>query len=284
MNNLIYRQPFEAYRLAEGLNKSSIDKILLCPAEYKAMVDTPPWDQPDPTPSMKFGTYFHSRVLTPELCNQQYHVQDVDPRTKAGKEEKAKAEADGLTVISANDFDRAQMMLQNLTKHPRVDALLNKLGGDSEVSMFWDFDLDGEPLQAKGRIDRLAILPGGDVIGVDIKTTSGGLTPEAVSRHIAQFAYHRQSAWYVNGLAKNGLAVRAFVFVFVQTAPPYLCTAVTLDEQAEALGMRECKMAARIYRECMASDTWPGYSTEIEEIGLPVWYDRVSPAASEIGF
>ena len=280
MTNLIYRQPFEAYALAEGLNKSSIDKLLLCPAEYKAAKDSPA----EPTPAMRFGSMFHARVLQPEEYARTYHVLTADSRTKAGKEEKAAAENDGLTCISLADFERASAMLQNLTKHPRVDALLNKLGGDSEVSMFWDADIDGEPLQAKGRIDRLAILPGGDVIATDIKTTSGGLTPDAISRHIAQFAYHRQSAWYVNGLARNGLAVRAFVFVFIQTSPPYLCTAVTLDEQAEALGMRECRMAARIFRECMTSDTWPGYSTEIEEIGLPVWYDRVSPAASEIGF
>lgn len=276
MLNLIYDQPFSEYRAAEGLNKSGIDKLLLCPAEYRAMLDNPQ----EPTPAMRFGSYFHSRALTPAICNAQYHVQDVDPRTKAGKEEKAQAEADGFTVISANDFDRAQMMLQSLHAHPKVDALLSRLNGDPEVSVYWDMDVDGDTIQCKGRVDRLTILPDGSVVAVDIKTTSGPLTPEHISKTVASFGYHRQSAWYVHGLACQGLAVNAFVFVFVQTTAPYLCTAVTLDAEAEALGKRECEMAARIYRNCMRDNVWPSYSQDIEEVGLPLWYDRVSPAAS----
>ena len=276
MLNLVYDETFEQYRAAEGLNKSGIDKLLLCPAEYRAMLDEPQ----EPTPSMRFGSYVHSRVLTPTLCNQTYHVQDVDPRTKAGKEEKAKAEAAGLTVISANDFDRAQEMIKNLHAHPRIDALLSRLPGDAEVSCYWEHDVDGDKVQAKARVDRLAILPSGEVIAVDLKTTSGGLTTEDISRHVAQYRYHRQSAWYVHGLAAQGLAVNAFVFVFVQTVTPYLCRAVTLDAEAEALGMRECEMAARIYRNCKRDNVWPSYAEDVEEIGLPLWYDRISPAAS----
>lgn len=275
MLDMKYNQPFGEYRSAEGLNKSGIDRLLLCPAEYKAMLDNPQ----EPTPAMRFGSYFHSRALTPAICNAQYHVQDVDPRTKAGREEKAQAEADGFTVISAADFDRAGAMIQSLHAHPKIDALLSRLPGDPEVSVFWDQDVDGDKIQAKGRVDRLAILPSGEVVAVDIKTTSGPLTPEHISKTVANFGYHRQSWWYVHGLACQGLAVNAFVFVFVQTQAPYLCTAVTLDAEAEALGRRECEMAARIYKQCKASGEWPSYSQDIEEISLPLWYDRISPAA-----
>lgn len=276
MLNLIYDQPFSEYRATEGLNKSGIDKLLLCPAEYKAMLDNPQ----EPTPAMRFGSYFHSCALTPAICNAQYHVQDVDPRTKAGREEKAQAEADGFTVVSASDFDRAGEMLKSLHNHPKVDALLSRLNGDPEVSVYWDMDVDGDTIQCKGRVDRLAILPSGEVVAVDLKTTNGALTPDAISRHVATYGYHRQSAWYVHGLAEQGLAVSAFVFIFCQTQSPYLCTAVTLDAEAEALGKRECEMAARIYRNCKRDNVWPSYSQDVEEVGLPLWYDRVSPVAS----
>lgn len=276
MLTTIYDESFEAYRAAEGLNKSGIDKLLLCPAEYKAMLDNPQ----EPTPAMKFGSYFHARVLTPAICNAQYHVQDVDPRTKAGKEERAQAEADGFTVVSASDFDRASEMLKSLHNHPKVDALLSRLNGDPEVSVYWDMDVDGDTIQCKGRVDRLAILSSGEVVAVDLKTTSGPLTPDHISKTVANFGYHRQSAWYVHGLAEQGLAVNAFVFIFVQTTAPFLCTAVTLDAEAEALGRRECEMAARIYRNCKRDNVWPSYSQDVEEVGLPLWYDRISPAAS----
>ena len=270
-----YDQSFADYRAAEGLNKSGIDKLLLCPAEYKAMLDQPA----EPTPAMKFGTYFHSRVLTPELCNSQHHIQLADPRTKEGKAEKAAAENDGLTVVSQADFDKAGAMLNSLHSHPKIDALLSRLPGDPEVSVYWDMDVDGDAIQCKGRVDRLAILPSGEVVAVDLKTTSGHLTPDAISRAVATYGYHRQSWWYVHGLAAQGLAVNAFVFVFCQTCAPYLCTAVTLDAEAEALGRRECEMAARIYRDCKAKNEWPSYSQDVEEVGLPLWYDRISPAA-----
>lgn len=277
MLDMKYDQPFGEYRSAEGLNKSGIDRLLLCPAEFRAMLDQEP---AEPTPAMKFGTMFHTRALQPALYARTYHVMEHDPRTKDGKAEKAEAEARGETVISLADFDKASRMLQNMHAHPKVEALLGRLRGDAEVSVYWEQDVDGESIQCKGRIDRLAILPSGEVVAVDLKTTSGNLTPDAISRHVAQFAYHRQSAWYVHGLAAQGLAVNAFVFVFVQTTAPYLCTAVTLDAEAEALGMRECEMAARIYKQCRDSGEWPSYSADIEEVGLPLWYDRISPAAS----
>ena len=276
MLTTIYDESFEAYRHAEGLNKSGIDKLLLCPAEYKAAMEQPA----EPTPAMRFGSMFHARVLTPNLYVNAYHVMENDSRTKAGKDEKARAEGEGLELISQADFNRASAMLQSLHTHPKVDALLSRLPGDPEVSVYWEQDVDGEKIQAKGRVDRLAILPSGEVVAVDLKTTSGALTPDAISRHVATYGYHRQSAWYVHGLACQGLAVNAFVFVFVQTQAPYLCTAVTLDAEAEALGKRECEMAARIYRNCMKSGEWPSYSADIEEVGLPLWYDRISPAAS----
>lgn len=276
MLNLVYDETFEQYRAAEGLNKSGIDKLLLCPAEYRAMLDQPA----EPTPAMKFGTMFHTRVLQSSEYVRSYHVLSADPRTKDGKTEKAKAEEDGLTVISMTDFEKASRMLQNLHANARIDALISRLPGDAEVSCYWEHDVDGDTIQCKARIDRLAILPSGEVIAVDLKTTSGGLTTEDISRHVAQFRYHRQSAWYVHGLAAQGLAVNAFVFIFVQTVPPFLCRAVTLDAEAEALGMRECDMAARVYRNCKRDDAWPSYAEDVEEVSLPLWYDRISPAAS----
>jgi hypothetical protein len=44
--------------------------------------------------------------------------------------------------------------------------------------------------------------------------------------------------------------------------------------------MRECEMAARIFRNCKRDNVWPSYAEDVEEIGLPLWYDRISPAAS----
>ena len=277
MLTTIYDQPFDEYRHAEGLNKSGIDKLLLCPAEYRAMQEEP---AQDPTPAMKFGSMFHMRALQPALYASTYHVMEHDPRTKDGKAEKAEAEARGETVISVQDFDKASKMLQNMHNHPKIDALLSRLPGDPEVSVYWDQDVDGESIQAKGRVDRLTVLPSGEVVACDIKTTSGPLTPEHISKTVASYGYHRQSWWYVHGLAEQGLAVNAFVFIFCQTCAPYLCTAVTLDAEAEALGKRECEMAARIYRDCKRDNVWPSYSQDVEEISLPLWYDRISPAAS----
>jgi len=280
MNDIRYDEGFEAYRAADGLNKSSIDRILRCPAEYHEMLELP---QPDPTPAMRFGTALHSFVLTPERFLEDVCILSAPATTKAGKAQKQEAEAKGQTCISTEEYEKLFRMAGHMRRHPRIRPLLphveceltkglKSLHGDSEVSLYWEEEFAGQSIQCKARVDRICVVAGGgDVIGVDVKTTSGGLDPDSIAKTMATYHYHRQAAWYVHGMSQLGLAVSAFVFIFTSTQAPYLCVPVMVDSRAEMLGLAECKLAAEAYATGLQTEEWPSYSDSIEEIDLPEW-------------
>lgn len=286
MNDIIYGQSAADYRRAEGLNKSSIDKLLKCPAEYHELTLLP---DVEPTPAMRFGTALHSLVLEPERFSEEVTVLTVSAASKAGKAMKKEAEESGQVCISTEDYEKAFRMRGHMIRHPRIRPLLPhvecelskglaSLPGKSEVSVYWEQEFGGEPLQCKARIDRLCTLPDGSVIAVDVKTTSGGLDKDGIAKHVATYGYHRQAAWYSQGLQANGMNVQAFVFIFTSTQPPYLCVPVTLDARAEMLGQEECKLAAEAYVKALATDTWPTYSDGVYELDIPEWAYHRSPA------
>lgn len=279
MNDIIYDQSFADYRKAKGLNKSSIDNLLKCPAEYHELSIM---DEKE-TSSMKRGSALHSFVLgSAESFQSEVFVQTKPATTKDGKDEKKAAEKAGKLVISTAEYEKIYRMAMHMHRHPRIRPLLPYhdspahrdqpvLPGDSEVSLYWEEEFAGRSIQCKARVDRICVLPSGEVIGLDVKTTSGGLDPDSLAKTIATYHYHRQAAWYVHGMNKLGLAVSAFVFVFTSTQPPYLCVPVMVESRAEMLGMEECRLAADAYAEGLQTEEWPTYSDTIEEIDLPEW-------------
>ena len=286
MIDIIYGQSMADYRRAEGLNKSSIDKLLKCPAEYHELQLLP---EVEPTPAMRFGTALHSFVLTPTAFEDEVCVLTRPATTKEGKAQKKEAEEAGKVCISTEDYERIFRMRGNMLRHPRIRPLLphvdceltkglKSMAGDSEVSVFWELEVAGQNIQCKARVDRICILPSGEVIGVDVKTTSGGLDSDSLAKTIASYGYHRQAAWYCSGMSRAGLAVSSFVFIFCATVPPYLCVPVMVDARAEMLGLGECKIAAEAYVKGLRDNVWPSYSDEIYELDIPEWAYHRSPA------
>ncbi|HUC63306.1 MAG TPA: recE, partial [Alphaproteobacteria bacterium] len=64
-----------------------------------------------------------------------------------------------------------------------------------------------------------------------------------------------------------------FVFVVVETEPPYLVATYRINTADAELGREQNRIAREIYADCTASGIWPGYSEEIEELQLR-YYDR----------
>jgi hypothetical protein len=46
------------------------------------------------------------------------------------------------------------------------------------------------------------------------------------------------------------------------------------DQMALQIGDRLRREALRTYRECVESGRWPGYSDDVELVGLPAWVER----------
>lgn len=267
MQEFNFDQAAHVYRAMPGLNKSSIEQILRCPLEYKLGLETPA----EATPAMAFGTLVHSMILEPDTVDKLYHVMQASATTKAGKAEKAQAIEEGKTIVSATDFAKAKAMQARVQAHPAASWLLC-LPGHSEASMFWEMQTeDGRIRQCKARADRIAQVGDGEVI-IDLKTTSGPVSPAELEKTVARFGYHRQAAWYSDGYERiAGKAPMGFYFIFVSTAVPYLVTACKMDDESSAIGWGDCLKAERLLYEAEKSGVWHGYADQLIEIGLPQW-------------
>ena len=267
MQEFNYDQAAHIYRAMPGLNKSGIEKLLDCPLAYKLGLI----QKEEPTPAMLFGTLVHSMVLEPETVDSLYHVMQASATTKAGKAERAQAIEEGKTIVSAADFAKAKAMQARVQAHPAASWLLG-LPGHSEVSMFWEMQTeDGRIRQCKARADRIAKVGEGEVI-IDLKTTSGPVSPAELEKTVARFGYHRQAAWYCDGYERiAGKPCLGFYFIFISTTQPYLVTAGKMNDEAQAIGWGDCLKAEKILHECEASGKWPGYADQLIEFDLPAW-------------
>lgn len=273
MLRIVHDLPDAEYRSAEGLTQSAISQLLECPRLYHESLRFPR----EISPAMRLGVLVHTMVLQPALLDTLFAFFSRPATTKEGKAQRAAALARGLIPASSAEHDEAAAIATALRDSEPAATLLTRLPGASEVSVFWQHRLHGNggELQAKGRVDRLIDLGGGEWLALDLKTTSSGCSPHAVSKKIAQLHYYRQAAWYLEGLAANGISPCRFIFIFVTTTPPYLSTCVTLSSDALELGRDECERGARLYHEGLTTNSWPSYASKIIEIDLPPWsYNR----------
>lgn len=170
----------------------------------------------------------------------------------------------GKEIITEEQLKIASDMRDSIHNHPKASKLLT--GGQAEVSVFWDDPETG--YQCKARIDYLR--PGN--VLVDLKTTQDA-SKEEFNRSIAKFGYHRQNAMYSDGYeVATGERAAAFVFVAVESKPPYAVGVYMLDEHAVETGRAEYGTLLVDFKQCQESGEWPAYSDDIEIIELPKWY------------
>jgi exodeoxyribonuclease VIII len=250
----------EEYHSLPAANKSGMDKINKSPAHYihEKLNPTPP------TPAMVFGSSFHDALLLPaEFPNRYVAAPKFDKRTNAGKAAAAEFEAAnvGKTLVDPEEMESIKGMADAIKAHPEASKFL--AAGTSELSCFWNDAETG--VLCKARPDLL--LDNGTI--VDIKTTNDASFSE-FQKSIANFRYHVQAAWYLDGVKKFQPA-DSFVFVAVEKKPPYAVAVYMIDEASIEKGREEYRKNLKIYAECLKTGVWPAYSEELQIISIPFW-------------
>lgn len=249
------------YFASRALSKSGIDRLLECPAIYKAWLDEDAGRKT--TEALIFGGMSHKVLLEPETFAEEYAVTGLDLTTKAGREWKESLE-DGITIIKEQDYERALLMAEAVRDHPQAKHLFCNYVAERPI--YWTRE-DG--IECKAKPDILSNVSGLRFVA-DYKTT-GSANPEAIRRCIHKYGYHRQAAWYLDGLEAVGQPCMAFIFIFVEKQYPHLVTVCRLDEHALNKGREDCARAVEILKECRASGLYPCYTRDILTIGLPEW-------------
>jgi hypothetical protein len=291
------------YFALPAANKSGLDDLEKSPLHFFARNLDPNREPRNETPAMRLGTAIHTAILEPERFAAEYRrvpmpeehpaalvsAEDYKARCKAlgltvsGTKEAMKSRilefpghnteffedildaASALKLLSPSDFKTVAAIQKNVAESTIVREILG--AGKSERVMIWRDAATGE--LCKGRADWI---PNDLSIIVDLKSSQDA-SPEGFAKSVATYNYHRQAAWYVDGLraVSGNSAEPLFVFIVYETAAPYACAFYFATPGLIEQGRVENARLLAKYAECKRAGAWPGYAEEIIGIELPKW-------------
>jgi exodeoxyribonuclease VIII len=281
----------EEYHGGPGDSKSDLDRVNRSLLHYKTNKDAAN-DNREQTAAQFIGSAFHTALLEPACFADRYVVTPTDApkRPTSGQRNAKKPSAEtieaiyfwdsfdaknaGKEQISQEDLDTLKAMVATVYKHPAAFALLTSVPGVAEASAYWNDPATGLLLRCRPDFWRE------DGIIVDVKTTEDA-SPEEFDRSIAKWRYHVQDAFYLDGtghaVGQSGAKIerpREFVFLVVEKKPPYAVAVYRLDDEARELGRFEYRANLERLHRGHTSGEWPGYSSKIQPISVPVWYAK----------
>jgi exodeoxyribonuclease VIII len=257
----------DAYHGGPGVSKSGLDLVARSPLHYWSRYLDPNREEREPTPAMRLGTAIHTAVLEPGEFAKRHHVAPaVDRRTKDGKAtwEAAvdAAAAAGAELISNDDALTCMRIAEQVRQHPTARKVFAT--GQAEMSCYWTDAETG--LLCKCRPDWLSM-----PLVVDLKSTDDA-SAVGFQRSAWTYRYWVQAAWYMDGVEQaTGQRPDAFVFAAFEKAAPYACAFYFADDAMIEMGRAEYRKQLRVLADCIQSDTWPGYTTDVMPLGLPAW-------------
>ncbi len=246
-------------------SKSSLDLLHRSPAHYKAWVDGEL--EEEERPAFKIGKAFHCAVLEPLRFATQYVAEPVfgDMRFKAAKEQRAEwREVNrGMAWIPANEYLTIEKMAAKVMSHPLASRLLTD--GKPELTLRWTDERT--KVDCKARVDFLG--RNGRTL-VDLKSTANADHDE-FRRSCASYGYHRQAAFYREGVRALGGETDHFIFIACEKTAPFNVAVYSLSDASVGKGMESIRDDLELMAACLKSGDWPGYPVRIQEIDLPPW-------------
>jgi len=219
-----------------------------------------------PTKSQKLGTLAHALTFGQPVDDVEVLDFENRTRTKAFIAAEAKVTEAGKRVVLRKEWDEAQAIAAAVWANPVAAGLLD--GADYEVSGFW---VDQEfGIWQRMRMDAASLAYSMPTV-VDLKT-SADASGEGFAKSMAEYGYVRQEVHYREGWAALlgcDPADIDFIFIVVESDPPYLTATYRPHEQDIDRASHQLRAARERFRHCSEAGIWPGYSEEIETLELP---------------
>lgn len=239
-----------------GLRATAIKDLLVCPATYKYNLDNPS----EPTEAQKFGTWAHTHLLCGpgEIMSLP---ENYDGRTKEGKAAMrlAKDSYPDAVIVKHKDYIALHDMRAAVLSSDTGKLFL--YGGVAESEQYWVED----GLEMKCKPDYLR-----DNVIIDYKTCTDA-SPEGFARDAAKYKYHVQAAWYTRGMKHLTGHTHRFIFLAQEKTPPYLHAWYEAQTEALINGNQLCNKAIEILKSCNKTNSYPGYTDDIQPLILPAW-------------
>jgi len=216
----------------------------------------------EPSRAMRIGTLLHLLVLQP-------HVKVISPpkfdrRTKDGKANHEAFMAQmppGVVVADQDELAIAKACAMSILCHDEASQLI-ALEGECEHPIWWIDEETGLRLKSLRDKATAGIL-------IDLKTAADA-SPEAFARSMYSYRYFAQAAHYLDGHEALTGERAQFLFVAVETAPPYTVAIFELDDDALRLGREQNRITMNKLARCLESGDWlPEFSKGVNRISLP---------------
>lgn len=247
-----------------ALSSSGINKIhQTSPLHYWTWLHNPK----DPTPALIFGNATHTAVLEPDSFADKVAIKlkDIDQRTKDGKIEYAAflKEAEELPIITPDEHEQIKEMAKILHADDTIRALI--ANGRAERSGFWKEPTYGFWCKCRPdlQVESARII-------LDYKTAKA-IDFDSFMRSIANYGYHVQARWYIQGLRELTGDDYDYIILAQEKKPPYDFQIYQMPPDVLDQGSVIIKPVLETYAECLEKDEWPGYSHEIHTAILPAW-------------
>ena len=294
--------PFAEYCSIDAVNKSSLDLFAISALHYLHRDRTN-----KDTPAKRLGTAIHTAILEPDRFKEEYRAEPSPedfpqalcsaddykrmcermdlPKTGTKEVLKARiqevervhdlepvpffdeieAELAKYKLLKKDQLWTALSIAENVRTSPIAQVIMGE--GKAERTLIWVDEETG--VLCKCRLDWLL---NDFSIALDIKSTQlGGASPHKFQKACAEYNYHRQAAWYLDGVkALSGIDAQ-FIFGAYETESPYASAFYYASQRMIEQGRSENRYLLNKYVHCKKTNEWPGYSETIEPIDLPPW-------------
>jgi hypothetical protein len=251
MTNKEYHEDLSA------VSKSALDLIHKAPALYNHFYLQK--NKRERTKYFNIGSAFHCLVLEPHKFSEQVVVHsrfaNRDTRNKFMDEN------DHLIPLSLDEYKIVLSMKESLEKHP-ISKYLQLQDLVVEHVLFWINKETG--VKCKIRFDAVNL---SKRMVIDLKSTDDA-SDNGFRRSARKYRYHVQSPFYLEGLNANEWDVDTFIFVAVETKPPFLVNCFFADGETLANGREEYLQDLEKYKKSILTKNWNGYDLEIKPLNV----------------
>lgn len=267
----LYDLPESIYHsdpLPEPSLSHSIARVILSKspmhAKYAHPRLNPSHEASTPTDAMVAGTALHSLILGKGAKIAPIDADDF--RGKAAKEARDNAVSAGQIPVLTHKLAALRMCAatakDQILSHPDLMGFYSE--GKTESVMAWQ----ESGIWCRSMIDRLPLDPRYPVF--DLKTTATSASPEEWQKRLVS-EYATQAAFYLRGLKAIKQPRREFFFVVVECNEPFGLSVFTPDASLMEYANQEIERAISIWRQCMKTGDWPGYSQNVAYVSAPAW-------------
>lgn len=213
------------------------------------------------------GTAAHAYLLEGE--SNIVLIDAADYRKAETRVIRDQARREGKIPILRHRWDDVRAMATRARSQLAAQEYPEPLtAGKAEQTLIWQ---EGD-LWCRARLDWLH---DDHTVIDDYKTTGGSAEPAAWIRgSLFANGYDLQAAWYARGVKALTQEEATFRFVVQENYPPYALSVVALGPDVLALAAQKVETALRLWRECLATNAWPGYPTRTCWAELPPWEEQ----------